>query len=369
MSKSICINRIRIRPSQRKGSKSVRWVADIPQDMAGGKRSRKFFDSVKEAKDFASDYSGRLFSGQLPANDNPNSTLTFSDLVQRWLDQQRVRVSLGKKKRSSLDTDTHRLKRVLKLVGGQNLSGFSTTLLEWYQGQRLSDGVSPDTVNSDIRLIRKVLNWGSRTGLGCSMPYIEPLQAGKKEVYIPTLKEMKKVLANVSARTRPVVRFLLETGCRAGEAYNLKWEHLDLQKQEVRIRAGEHWTPKTQHSVRTIPISRDLVEELSCLPKVSAYVFPGRGNKAPLTSIRKGLAAGVQRAKLQNNGTPVQLCVHDLRKINASWRAMAGVPERTLQDLLGHAPGTPVTSQHYIFSSEEAKRKAVFSVNASSNDN
>ncbi|NVJ99419.1 MAG: tyrosine-type recombinase/integrase [Alphaproteobacteria bacterium] len=368
MSKSICINRIRIRPYQRKGSSTLRWLADIPQDMAGGKRCRKFFDSVKEAKDFANSYSSRLFRGLNPVNDNGTPRMTFDELTNNWLENQILRVSIGKKKPSSLETDRNRLKKVLPRIGGQYLDGFDTELLEWYQVQRLGDNVSPDTVNSDIKLIRKVMNWGKQRKIDCAMPPIEPLQPEKREMYIPTPKEMERVLANVCKKTRLVARFILETGCRAGEAYNLKWDHLDLSNLEASIRAGESWTPKTKHSARTIPISHQLADDLSRLPKVSAYVFPGRVPKKPLTSIRKGLAAGVRKAGLIHKGQPVHLCVHDLRKINASWRAMSGVPERVLQDLLGHAPGTSVTNKHYVFTNEDAKRKAVFSINACAND-
>jgi len=369
MSKSICINRIRIRPSQRKVSGTLCWIADVPSDMAGGKRRRTVFDSVKEAKEFANMYSNRLFAGLGSMNDSGPPRMTFEALTDQWLGHQKTRVMLAKKKQSSLDTDRNRLKSVLPRIGGQYLDGFDTELLEWYQVQRLGDGVAPDTVNSDIRLVRKVINWGNQRKIDCSMPPIEPLQAAKRDVYIPTPEEMSKVLANVCNKTRPVVRFILETGCRAGEAYNLRWEHLDLVNLEVTIRAGETWTPKTKHSIRSIPISKEIAEELSGLPRVSEFVFPGRDPKKPINHVRKGLAAAVKKAGLMHKGNPVKLCVHDLRKINASWRAMSGVPERVLQDLLGHAPGTPVTAKHYVFSSEEAKRKAVFSISATCNDN
>ena len=369
MKQSLVINRIRIRPSKRKGSTSLRWVADIPQDMAGGKRCRKFFDSVKEAKEFANTYTGRLFAGLNPMNDNAEHRMTFEELTNMWLENQVVRVSLGKKKQVSLDTDCNRLKRLLTRIGGQLLDGFDTELLEWYQVERLGDKVATDTVNSDMRLIRKVINWGNKRNLPCSMPPIEPLQSVRREMYVPTPDEMALVLAHVCNKTRPVIRFLLETGCRAGEAYNLKWEYFDPKNMEVAIKPNEIWTPKTKHSVRTIPISEGLAEELATLPRISEYVFPGRNPNKPLNHVRKGLAAAVKKAGILNKGKPVKLCVHDLRKINASWRAMSGVPERVLQDLLGHAPGTPVTARHYVFSSEEAKRKAVFSMSTISNDN
>ena len=102
--------------------------------------------------------------------------------------------------------------------------------------------------------------------------------------------------------------------------------------------------------------------KLDSLPRISAYVFPNPRTGKPLTTIRKSLQTAARKAKLTDRGKSVKLTVHDLRRINASWRAMAGVPERVLQDLLGHAPGTPVTNQHYVFTTDEAKRNAVISL-------
>lgn len=369
MSKSICINRIRIRPSQRKVSGTRCWIADVPADMAGGKRSRRFFDSVKEAKTFANTYSQRLFAGLGPSNDNASQRLTFEQLTSEWLAKQEVCVTLGKKKQSSLNTDLNRLKKVLPRLGSEFLDGFDTDLLEWYQVERLSDRVAPDTVNSDMRLIRKIINWGKRSNKGCSMPEIEGIPGNDKKPYIPTRDEMAVVLANACERSRIVIRFILETGCRAGEAYHLKWQHFNFDKLQVSICAEENWTPKTKHSVRTIPIGSALSEEIAKLPRVSCYVFSGRAPDRPLTSVRKALATAVKRAGLTHMGEPVHLTVHDLRKIYASWQAMAGVPERVLQDLLGHAPGTSVTNKHYSFTNDEAKRKAVLSICDGDNDN
>ena len=38
---------------------------------------------------------------------------------------------------------------------------------------------------------------------------------------------------------------------------------------------------------------------------------------------------------------------------------MRGVNESVLQSLLGHAPGSRITKQHYVHATEQAKRDAV----------
>ena len=120
------------------------------------------------------------------------------------------------------------------------------------------------------------------------------------------------------------------------------------------------WTPKTAHSERRIYLSEGLRDALRSLPTKSHYVFPGRDPGKPINNFRKALTAAVKRAGVRRGGVPLAVTPHVLRKAYATWQAMSMVPESVLQDLLGHAPGTRTTKQHYVFAREEAKRGAVF---------
>ena len=79
----------------------------------------------------------------------------------------------------------------------------------------------------------------------------------------------------------------------------------------------------------------------------------------PVGNFRKAFAAAVRRAGIARRGKPVKITPHGLRKAHATWQAMNGVPPSVLQDLLGHARGSTVTDQYYVFATEEAKRAAV----------
>lgn len=356
---SISIDRITIRPTSRKGSKRVKWVADIPADLAGGKRSRKFFDSVNEAKKFAKLYLRQLYNGALNKPEEPMEQVLFKNLTLDWLEHQNHRVKTEKKKLSSLKTDKHRLKGILPFLGNVPISDITTEILEKFQELRRDIGLKPVTVNSDVRVIRKIINWGRKKQYQCMMPEIEKLREEKVNQHIPSQDEMTKVIANVCPKSRTIIKFLLETGCRAGEAYNLTWDDIDTANKVVEINAKDGWTPKTEHSKRNFPISSSLCKEIMKLPKKDRYVFSSRVPGQPLTSVRKALCTGVTKAGLMHKDKPLHLTLHALRKINATWRANAGVPERVLQQLLGHAAGTAVTNKHYVMATNGAMLDAV----------
>jgi len=54
----------------------------------------------------------------------------------------------------------------------------------------------------------------------------------------------------------------------------------------------------------------------------------------------------------------MRITPHVLRKANATWLAVRGVHPRVLQSLLGHSPGSRITDQHYVQSTDEALRQA-----------
>lgn len=128
----------------------------------------------------------------------------------------------------------------------------------------------------------------------------------------------------------------------------------------VAFRPHGNLTPKTRASIRQVPICRDLADELAALPREGAYVFPGKTPDKPIVEIKRAFQTAVKAAKITRNGKPVRITPHTLRKATATWLAVDHwVPQRVLQPILGHAPGSSVTDRYYVSSSDEAKRQAV----------
>ena len=143
------------------------------------------------------------------------------------------------------------------------------------------------------------------------------------------------------------VRFLLYTGLRRGELFNLCWEDIDFNRQTVKLR-----DPKGKTDT-TLPLSDKAIKVLYELPREydTPYVFYGKDGKqrvdfsGPWKRIRK--AAGL----------PSDFRMHGLRHDFASSLVSNGVDLFTVSKLLTHKDVK--TTQRYAHLADQALKDAV----------
>lgn len=134
----------------------------------------------------------------------------------------------------------------------------------------------------------------------------------------------------------------LATGLRRGELLGLKWEDIDLQKGDLRVKRqisrinGEvvEAPLKTKNAYRTLPLAEDTIDVLKeQREKVgsSPWVFPSP-NGGPISpdSVLHMLHRVLKRA-----GLP-RVRFHDLRHTFATLALQNGVDVKTVSGMLGH---------------------------------
>ena len=134
----------------------------------------------------------------------------------------------------------------------------------------------------------------------------------------------------------------LATGLRRGELLGLKWEDIDLQKGDLRVKRqvsrinGEvvEAPLKTKNAYRTLPLAEDTIDVLKeQREKVgsSPWVFPSP-NGGPISpdSVLHMLHRVLKRA-----GLP-RVRFHDLRHTFATLALQNGVDIKTVSGMLGH---------------------------------
>jgi len=127
--------------------------------------------------------------------------------------------------------------------------------------------------------------------------------------------------------------FIMLTGCRIGEACNLKWENVNLEEKWWHIH-----DPKNRNSV-TLPLPEMLCNILNERPRKSEFVFPSRSGVGHITEIRTPL-------KKLSEAAGVKINAHDLRR---TFRSIAGgirIPFDLCKLLLNHT-SQDVTTMHY----------------------
>lgn len=340
-----------------------RWQLDIPiLYTPSGKRMRLSFETKREATEEAKRLLREIQTkGKVGTEGLPASGVKLRDVWPRWYEDELSRVRRGLKKAGTLDIELHRLKAITSYLGDDDVTKIDKRRLAAYQEHRLAQGRKPRTINSEMGLLAMILGWAKEQGLCCEVPHVQRLPVHRVYLDLPTPSELSRIMDALPPRLRPLFRMLAETGCRKGEVFNLEWTDINIVQGYIDIRPKEGgWTPKTAHSERRIWISEGLLDMLRGLDTKSHYVFPGRAKGRPMSNFTKALAAAVKKARVRRDGKPMKLTPHMLRKSYATWQAMSMVPESVLQDLLGHAPGSRITKQHYVFAQEEAKKAAVF---------
>ena len=153
-----------------------------------------------------------------------------------------------------------------------------------------------------------------------------------------TRNEFDRLVNATPEHYRPLVRFLVASGCRWGEATALKPEDIDQETETVKVRRAVKYSSngytigavKTKRSRRTINIPKDILDALDLSGE---WVFrdelgrPVRYHRFKPTIWDRA----VSKAELDPAPTP-----HALRHTCGSWMLGAGVPLVTVSRHLGH---------------------------------
>lgn len=241
--------------------------------------------------------------------------------------------------------------------------------------------LSTSTVRNAYTALRKALDDAVAVGLLASNPVhkVKQPQAARSEARYLTPDEAKAFLRSTGQRRyAEILKLILLTGLRRGEALALRWTDLDLENGHAQVngslvRQGGALVvvaPKTRCSRRTIALSgaavallrtrkaTQAVERLRAgnLWNASNLVFTTEFGKPvePQNLLRltrdASSLAGLQGVK-----------VHTLRHTYATTALLAGVPLKVVSDNLGHA-SIQITADTYGHVTDEAARAAARAV-------
>jgi len=169
------------------------------------------------------------------------------------------------------------------------------------------------------------------------------------------IARLSDVLARHPERiTVALIRFLMMTGCRFGEAATATWDQFDL--------AGGTWTRPSSHTKQkrrhATPLSAPAIALLTELQAEATgpYVFQSPRTQRPLVTIKTAWARITRDANLEG------VRVHDLRHSFASVLAGSGASLQLIGSLLGHTQ--VATTLRYAHLADDARRAAVERVGA-----
>lgn len=230
-------------------------------------------------------------------------------------------------------------------------------------------GLAANTVNSIITVVQQSMFTAHSIGFvdGYEMNNVKRPKTQEKPVECFTPAEQKKIEQAVLTDRREKMKGILiclYTGLRIGELMALEWEDIDLRKGELKVTKSCHdgkdesgklcriiETPKTAHSIRVIPLPKQIVPILREMKK---------GNNSPLVITDKGKIPSVRAYQrsfellLAKLGLPKR-GFHSLRHTFATRAIECGMDVKSLSELLGHK-NSVVTLNRYVHSLMEHKK-------------
>lgn len=211
-----------------------------------------------------------------------------------------------------------------EILLGQRFSSFSQECLDDLIGSLRARGNSNATINRKMAALSKLLRKAHRMGDIHSLPEFRRQKERAGRIRFLERDEEERLFAALARRSEDACRlasFLVDTGCRLGEAIGLRWN--DIHDGRVTF-----WLTKSGRS-RTVPLTQ---RALKAIGRKS-----GR-QKGPFCHMTQARFRAIWNdAKLEVGlGTDDQIVPHILRHTCASRLVQGGIDIRRVQMWLGH---------------------------------
>jgi integrase len=172
-------------------------------------------------------------------------------------------------------------KRILPHFGQFRIDRISRPDIQRFVAELDSSGCAPKSIHLYhgvlSTILTKAVEWDyipHNPAHGVRLPRIVPVRAK----WVLTIAQAQQLLDRLSLLPRTIVGLALLTGARRGELFALRWESFDATKHTLSIQEAVYDRvidrPKTQGSIRIIPLSQPAVRMLNAWFKAATKKAP-----------------------------------------------------------------------------------------------
>ena len=348
---------------------------------ADGTPIRKFFygSGIKEANEKADEYMHKLKNGLV----NNFENIAIQELMQTWLFDFLHNSSKIKPSTFQRYEGVYRNYVKDSEISGLKVHNTNIIQLQTFYNKLSKEGYTYSQIVTLNKVLKVFFNWCIINGYAIKNPCINIEIKGnksniinnkRKEVEILTEQEITIIKDYIKGSDFELLFLLdLATGLRQGELLALDWEHIDINKKEIKIDRSvkevyiyddeetKHietvfQTPKTVNSFRTIPIPEVIIKVIKKYDNKQGLLFHDSENK-PL----KGKNVSTQWRKILKECNIPHKKFHAIRHTYGSMLLKNGVDIETVGELMGHSAVS--ITQIYLHSTGNQKQDAVNKLN------
>jgi integrase len=244
------------------------------------------------------------------------------------------------------ETNKSRLKALKQFFKSQPVGSLNPRSVAAFVAFKRQNKIKNATINRYLGVLSGMMTWAveqeilEASPLGRVSKLKEPEWVGER----PEDAKVDEIFSRLDARALPIFVFLRETGCRRGEAIELRHDQIDYANRTVSI----HGNTKSGKA-RLVPLTDQGIWAVQAMPKYGPTVFYHPTYLKPFDG--DGLGWIWDRAR---GDSPLR--IHDLRHAFAIKLAEEGCPMHYISAVLGHH-STAFTEKRYArFSPENASR-------------
>ena len=237
------------------------------------------------------------------------------------------------------------------------LDGITGELTSAFAAYRLKQGKQVATVNSSLRVLRRVLNLAVEWGLIAAAPKLKALPGERCREHVVTPEEEARYLAVAPEPLASIATILVDSGLRPEECFQLRWENVRMLSGRNGALLVTHG--KTAAARRVVPMT----------PRVRAILEtrwvaagePGEGWLWPAKRARCGhvIANTIYEPHLKaiKESGVRSFVLYSLRHTFLTRLGESGCDVWTLMRVAGHS--STAMSSRYVHPSEDAVLDAI----------
>lgn len=236
---------------------------------------------------------------------------------------------------------------------GIKISKLTTEWTRKFQRERLEEGAGPSIINRSLQALRRGLNILREDGKLAVVPKIRLLKEPSARQGFVEPAKFQELLGALPSFLRPLVAVLYYTGARRGEALQIEWEQVDLDRREITLREEQTKTSEP----RVLPLPSRVVALLQDIEPKHGKVFDATNLRVEWE--RAVVAVGLGTREKIDGGEGKHdwyrfrgLRLHDLRRSAVRNLIKSGAREKVCMEISGHKTRDVFDRYHIVVTAD-----------------